>query len=66
MNFSNNLAYIVCQIHRRPIVRGIYGMKNFDTSESEVNIILNYTAKVVNEYNIITIIESLFVKVLSQ
>jgi hypothetical protein len=36
-------------------------MKNFDTSESEVNRILNYTAKIVNEYNTMIIIKSLLI-----
>jgi hypothetical protein len=41
-------------------------MKNFDTSESEVNKILNCTTKIVNEHSIIIIIKSLSIKVLSQ
>jgi len=41
---------------------GISGMKNFDTNESEVNIILNYTTKVVNEYDRIIIIKSFLLK----
>jgi len=41
---------------------GISGMKNVDTSESEVNLILNYTTKFVNEYNRIIIIKSFLLK----
>lgn len=52
----------ICDIHQRPIMTGISGMKNVDTSESEVNLILNYTTKFVNEYNRIIIIKSFLLK----